>query len=88
MARMEGRQASSAGRYEAPKYFEVADVDEDDYEEDDDVPAGDEEAYAASQKENEERARDRRGPEGGVGALVELGGHDAHVADRELGRGL
>ena len=57
MARMEGRQASSAGRYEAPKYFEVADVEEDDYEEDDDVPAGDEEAYAASQKENEERAR-------------------------------
>ena len=57
MARMEGRAASSAGRYEAPKYFEVADVDEDDYEEDDDVPAVDEEAYAASQKENEERAR-------------------------------
>ena len=39
MARMEGRAASSAGRYEAPKYFEVADVDEDDYY--DDAPSYD-----------------------------------------------
>jgi dolichyl-diphosphooligosaccharide--protein glycosyltransferase len=55
MARMEGR-AATRGRYEAPKYFEVAAV-EDDYDEEEEEAPLDAEALALASDENEARAR-------------------------------